>query len=133
MVTPNTYVGYDKDGQQICSCPATDANTYINPEEVKAGIENVISVVSEEMTKVSKALQDVAPDADTAVIVQGTKMTETIEQTCDALGSLSGTFGDSISGLYDQAMAVHDKLQNQANQEARSAVSSTSGVVRVSP
>ncbi len=132
MVSPKTYRGYDEEGKQVCSCTAVDANGYINPDEVKAAIDNVESVVSEQMNNISKALSNVAPEAEEAVIVQGTKMTETIEEICSSLGSLSGTFADSISSLYTESVRAHDEIQTQANDDAYNAVASSSGVVRVS-
>lgn len=131
MVAPKTFIGYDEEGKQICTCTAIDANEYINPEEVQAAIDNVISVTSEEMSKVSSALQKVAPDADSAIIVQGAKMTQAIEETCTAVTGLPTSFGDSISNMYTIALAEHDRLQQEENDEARNTAQSTPGVVRV--
>lgn len=132
MVTPKTYVGYDHEGKQVCSCTAEDANNYLNQAEVQKAIENVEDVVTEQMKVISHALQDVAVDAESAIIVQGTKMTQTIEDTCIALNSLPEQFVSTISSLYDEAVSAHDKLQQQANSDAETKVRSTVGVESVS-
>lgn len=132
MVSPRTYRGYDEEGKLVCSCTAVNANEYINPAEVQAAMTKVEDVVTDQMNNVCKALDNVTPDAEEAIIVQGTKMTEAIEETCSALKSLPGTFADSISSMYTEAISAHDRLQNQANDEARQAVRSTSGVSTVS-
>ena len=59
-------------------------------------------------------------------------MDEVIEDTADALDKVPAQIYDSISGLYTEAEAAHDKIQTAANEEARNAAASYTGVVRVS-
>ena len=130
-LAPKTYTGYDNEGKKVCSCTATDANEYINPEEVQAAIDNVEQVASEQMQTISSALNNIAPEADEAVIVQGTKMTGVIEEICTALSSISGSITDSISSMYTEAVRAHDEIQNRLNDQAYNAVAGSSGVVSV--
>lgn len=132
METPKTYYGFDKDNNQIASCTANDANEIVNPETVKSAIEGVEQAASSGTQDIIGALNNVAPDADEAVIVQGTKMTGVIEEVCSALESIPGSVGDSLSSIYDESVKIHDKYQVEYNSQAESAVRSTEGVVRVS-
>ena len=131
MLAPKTYTGYDQDGNQVCSCTATDACEYINPDEVQAAIDNVERVAEEQIQNIISALQGVAPDASDAVIVEGTKMDGVIEDVCTSLGTVSKSIGDSISSMYTEALSAHDQLQQNSNDQAYNSVISYNGVVRV--
>lgn len=115
MVSPVTYRGFNQEGTCIVQRTGTDANTQINPEQVKAAIENVKTVFAEQMQLVAKSLTNISEDADEAVIVQGTNMTENIEQTASILTELSSTLTQGIDGLYDLAVTAHDQLQTNNN------------------
>lgn len=132
MLTPKTYKGYDSDGKCVIEYTAVDANDYINPAEVQAGIDKVKAAFTEQMKEVGDKLRAITADASEAIIVQGTKMDEVIEDTADALDKVPAQIYDSISGLYTEAEAAHDKIQTAANEEARNAAASYTGVVRVS-
>ena len=132
METPKTYYGFDKDNVQIVSCTANDANEIVNPETVKAAIDAVEQAASSGTQDIIGALNSVAPDADDAVIVQGTKMTGVIEEVCSALETIPGSVLDSVSSYYDEAVKIHDKYQIEYNTQAKNQVSSHEGVVRVS-
>lgn len=131
METPKTYSGYDEEGNFVLTVTAVDANGFINPSEVQTAIENVKTVVKEQMTTVTNAIRNFENDAKEAIIVQGTNMSGVIEDICTSLKQLDGTIGDSISCLYDEAVKVHDAIQTKANSEAYSQCSSQSGVVSV--
>lgn len=133
MISPIKYTGYDKDNNIVGHCTGVNANDYINPAEVGKQVENIESVVKTQLDNIKHALMDISLDAQDAIIVQGTNMKGTIEDICTAVGSLSSTFTNSLSGLYGEAEKAHDKLQEQANADARSAVRKYSGVVRVEP
>ncbi len=121
MVSPKTYRGYNSENKCISQCTAVDANTLINPAEVKKAIENVKTVFAEQMDNVAKALTNVTEDASEAVIVQGTDMTKTIEDTALVLKNLSTEVTSGIDTLYDYAVQAHDKLQESKNNEAYNA------------
>lgn len=132
MESPKTYKGYDKEGKCITTKTAVDATTMLDPAEVKSAIENIKSVMTEQMGKISSALTSLSSDANEAVIVQGTSMSGAIEDTANVLGQIPGTVMGEIEPLYDLAVTTHDKLQREENEKAESAVRSTSGVVSVS-
>ena len=118
MVSPKTWTGYDKDGNVLCRVNAVDANEYINPAEVRAAIDNVKATAEEGIQSIITAINNVEPEASEAVIVQGTKMTETINQTCDALREIPDGIAGAIEELYNMAVREHDRLQNEANDAA---------------
>lgn len=118
MVSPKTYRGYDKDGNVLCTVTAVDANEYINPAEVRSALDKVKTVAEEGMENIVKALNNVEPDASEAVIVQGTKMTETINEVCTAIKDIPENMASSIEEAYPRAVSEHDRLQNEANDTA---------------
>ena len=129
--SPKTYHGYDKDGKCITTQTGLDANTQINPAEVQAAIDNVKSVFEEQMKNVANALTDISTDAEEAVIVQGTSMTGTIEETATLLNGLAGQVTSGIDQLYTYAVEAHDQLQTNNNIDAYNACK-VSGVVSIS-
>ena len=132
LVGPKTYYGYDSNNECVAQCTAPDATTLINPEEVKKAVEDIITAFTESLEEVTNQLRGLTKDTDEALIVKGTKMTETVEQTADAISQIPAQVESSIGELYDNAVEAHRILQEKANEQAREAVSSASGVVRVS-
>lgn len=124
MEVPKTYIGTDAEGQQICSVKAVDANDYINPAEVQAAIEKIKTVVKDEMQNIINGMSNIIIDADEAIIVEGTKMTQTIQDVCTELKKLPDSFIDSISGIYDESIKAHDALQKEENDKAYNAAAS---------
>ena len=133
MVEPKTYTGYDKENNIVGTCTAVDANDYINPADVKRAIDNLESVVNEQVSNISKALTSVAPDASHAVIVKGTNMQATIEEMATSIsdGTITNSIVGSVDEMYTVAVSSHDQLQNSANDEAYNTILSADGVVKV--
>ena len=131
MLAPKTYRGYDQEGNVVVTVTAYDANQYLNPTEVKAAIDNLESVAQDAINKISNALMNVAPDANEAVIVQGTKIQGTIEDVCSAIKTLPGTIVDNVSSMYTESITAHDRLQTKENEAARAQAGSYEGVVSV--
>ena len=131
MLSPRTYYGYNNESKCIASATALDATTLLDPAEVKAAVDNLENVFSTEMSSIATALRNMTTDANEAVIVQGTSMSGTIEDTATAISQIPGQVSSSFSELYSYSCQVHDSLQEQANEEARAAVAGKSGVVRV--
>lgn len=119
MVQVKTFKGYNQQGEVLSTVTAENANNYINPDEVKAAIDNVETVAKNGFENVKKALRNVEPDASEAIVVQGTKMTETIEETGNSLDSFPGLFKESISVLHTESIKVHDQIQTEFNNQAR--------------
>ena len=94
------------------------SNTLINPAEVQAAIDNVKSVFEEQLNNVASSLRDISQDADEAIIVQGTSMEGTIEDTATLLTQVSGQVTQGIDALYDYAVQAHDQLQIIENNKA---------------
>ena len=118
MVSPVTYRGYDQEGKCITQHTGVDANTQINPAEVKAAIENVKTVFAEQMEAIAQSLTNISEDAEEAVIVQGTNMGQTIEDTAMVLKELPNQIIQGIDVLYDYAVQAHDQLQDTNNARA---------------
>lgn len=131
MVAPKSYTGYDKDGNVVVTYTAVDANEYLNPEEVQDAIDNVGTVATEAMSGLSKSLKNIEQDAEEAIIVQGTKMTESIDAVASSLDSIASGITESLSDIYTQSVKAHDTLQNNANDDAYNAVQATANVVSI--
>ena len=128
MVGPETYTAYDKDGNVIGTYTAEDTNNYINPSEVKAALDNLKTVFQEQMKNIARALNDIELDAGDAIIVQGTKMDEEIREMAQAISSDVPTQAlNGIDTLYDTAVSAHDKIQQQLNEQAKSAAQAAAG------
>lgn len=130
MLLPRTYAGYDKDGKVLCKVTAVDANRYLNPDEVSAAIDKVVKTAEESVQNIIRAINNIEPDASEAVVVQGTKMTKTIEETSEMFKALPGIMEASVREYYEVVVAAHDKLQDDANTTAESGAW-ISGVVDV--
>ena len=104
---------------------------YINPDEVKQAIDNLEAVLKEQFKGISDALRGIEQDANEAVIVQGTKMSGTIEETCNALDAIPSSVMSQIGDLYNESVQVHDQLQVEFNEKAKNAAWGNN-VVRVS-
>ena len=131
MESPKTYHGYDSDDNCITTVTADDATNYINPDEVKQAIDNLEAVLKEQFKGISDALRGIEQDANEAVIVQGTKMSGTIEETCNALDAIPSSVMSQIGDLYNESVQVHDQLQTEFNEKAKNAAWGNN-VVRVS-
>ena len=132
MEQPKTYNGYNNEGTLIASYTGADATERINPDEVKAKIENVIQVSAEQTKKICSALENARTDADNAIIVQGTNMDPYIQAAIAAVEKIGSNMESIINSgdLYATAVQVHDELQDKNNQEAYNKTSGTSGVVK---
>ena len=132
MESPKSYNGYDKDNNLIATTTAQDANSYLNPDEVKAAIANIKTVCTSKMNEVGSKLDAVVPVAEKALRVQGQTMGPRITKTASEIKNAGKSMVSSIDDLYSQSVQIHDKMQRDFNDSARSAVQSVSGVVRVS-
>ena len=130
MESPKTYRGYNSEGKVIVQQTAQDANDVINPQEVRAAIEHVKEVFSDEMYKLARSLRAITDDANEAIIVQGTKMDKTIEETAKVLEQIPGQVTNGIDSLYDESVKTHDQLQDNFNSEAYNGCRTT-GVERI--
>ena len=119
MEVPKTYIATNSEGQQVCVAKAQDANNLINPDEVKKALDKIEKVAEEGMKNIISAMTDITYDAEEAIIVEGTKMTETIENVCKELKQVPDTLMGSISSIYQEAVRAHDELQIKANNEAK--------------
>ena len=129
MVSPKTFYGYDESSNCIASCPAQDATYTINPNEVKEALDNLSSVLTEELNRIASALHDV--DVQQAIVVQGTRMSGMIDDTATAISQIPNQIINSLSSVYEYSVSAHDSLQNEYNQNAYDTVRSKTGVVRV--
>lgn len=130
MESPKTYRGYDDQGNAIVTSTAQDANKEINPADVKKNIENVKAVFADEMCKLARGLRNISGDASDAVIVEGTNMKNTIEETAKILEQIAAQVTQGIDALYDEAVAYHDQLQNNLNAQAYNSCR-VNGVTRI--
>ena len=118
MESPKTYKGYDQTGKVIVTKNAADASQEIDPKAVRAGIDNVKEVFTDEMCKLARSLRNISADASEAVIVEGTNMKDTIEETAKILEQIAGQVISGIESLYDESVTYHDQLQSNLNAQA---------------
>ena len=134
-VKPIKYTGKNDEGEVITSQKGPDADTYLNPEEVSAAIDHVVEVFNDafvnEGSSVVNQLRSVIGDSEEAVIVKGLKMTETIEQTADAIAGIPGQVEEQLAPYKKAALNARNEIQNQINDEVKKQVSGTAGVTHV--
>jgi len=118
MVYPNTYRGWDQEGKCINTVTAVDANTQINPAEVKAAIDNIKKVVAEQIKAITDALTNISSDQKNAIRIKGVNLEGVIEKVADQITPLGPQMTQGIDDLYDRALEVHDILQQNNNTEA---------------
>lgn len=125
-----TWSAYDKDGKYINSYVAVDVTTeYLNPDEVKEAIENLESVCNEQFGIVSDKLNTIAPDVGSAINVGDTNMQKTIEEVATQINTdfTPAIMDGGITGLYDEAVRVHNTTQEQCNSDAKSSAQKLAG------
>ncbi len=125
MEVPKVYIATDSEGQNICAVTAQDANSLINPSKVQEAIDNVKNKAEEEIKNIINAITYIKLDAEDAIIVEGTKMTQTIDDICKELKQVPNTILESISSIYGESVKAHDELQIKANEEAYSTANAT--------
>ena len=130
MVSPLTHRGYNKENECIVQKTGVDANTQINPQEVKTAIENVKKTFEEQLGVIANALMDLSKDAGDAVIVQGTNMTKTIEDMASLLKQYASQITNGIDQIYDYSVQAHDIIQQTNNNDAYN-LCMIDGVVRI--
>lgn len=130
LVSPKTYRGYNDNNEVLITKTAVDANTQLNPAEVKKEIENVKAVFDEQMNGIARALKNISEDAGESIVVEGTKMNGTIEDTAQVLSQLGSQVTQGIDTLYDYSVEAHNKLQENNNNAAYNACR-INGVTRI--
>lgn len=131
MVGPATYYGYDKDGNCVAHGTAEDAGNYINPEEIAQAINNLATVMTEQINNIARLLTQVGEDSRSAIVVQGASMGGTLDELNQIIMSLPEQLLSGIEVLYDNAKQAKSACQQQLNSQIYNSVASYSGVVRV--
>jgi len=130
---PITYTGYDSEGKAVATCTAVDANTLLDPQEVKTAIDAVVKAFNETLTNSMNGLRDLTADTDEAIVVKGTKLTDTVNQTADEIGKIPEQVESSFEELYQASIEAHDYIQTEINKQAHDAVQARSDVQYVEP
>lgn len=120
-VSPQTYHGYDSEGNCVSSATASSALDYIDPVAISNAVDKVSTVATDEMKQITTQLSKIKDDSNDAVIVQGTRMTSTFEDVITGINTIPGQIGDSLAELKTLAQQEHDNLQTQFNESARKA------------
>ena len=121
LESPRTYRGYNSNNEVVITKQAANANGDLNPVEVKQAIENVKAVFEEQMNGVARALRNISQDADEAIVVEGTKMNDTIEDTAQVLTQIGPQITQGIDTLYELSVDAHNKIQQNYNNMAYNA------------
>jgi predicted lipoprotein len=139
---PHTYTGYgpkyDTDGktvigeQVITSKTAQDANTYVNPAEVKAAVDKLRTTVKTNVDNIKSKLQNVAVSANGEMLqVEDHTMEPIINEAANSLGQIGPGLESTFNDIVTFAETEHDKKQIEYNQAAEAEVRGTAGVTRV--
>ena len=131
MESPKRYIGYDKDGKQVTIAYGVDANKDIDPSIVKAKINNLDKVMTEEICKIQKALLDITKDASQAIIVNTTSKSGEIEDLVLNLEQYKKVPNQVFEQVYTESVNKHDSMQSDYNQQAENRVRNTSNVDKV--
>ena len=119
MVTPITY--------HCGGCPRSYtaeniSETTINPDEIKAAVEAVLSEIDRASSNIEKNLEPIKEDAKTAYVMDETKtIVKSIESAYENANNKFSTIKNNIKSedLYDKAVKKHDELQGEANIKAK--------------
>ncbi len=139
---PHTYTGYgpkyDTDGktiigeQVITSKTAQDANSYVNPADVKNAVDQLKNTIKNGVDNIQSKLQSVAVDANGKMLkVEDSTMEPIIDEAASSLGQIMPGLTSTFDDVVAFAETEHDKKQIEYNQEAEAAVRGTAGVTRV--
>ena len=120
-VYPNTYAGYDEDGNCVIKRSALDASTeYINPEAVRSAIDNVRNVVDEGFKNIGKAIANISCGQET-LSAEDKTMQPIIDEVAEQIAGGDGDVAplaiqmeESLEVVYETACDVHDDFQKQA-------------------
>ena len=123
-VAVETWAGYDSEGTEIKRIKAADANNDIDPEQIKAAIENVKSACDKEMSVVTDKLSGLTDNALQALRIEGMTLQEYITAISDVINSFGTEIAGVLEPLVGEAQAEHDRLQEQYNSDAESSAAS---------
>lgn len=119
MVLPEEYTAYDQEGKVINHFVAKDANSYINPNEVKVKVDNLKNVFQDQMKMIANELVSLEVDASEAIVVQGKKMDRDLSELAEGISKdVPASALNGIDSLYETAVSEHDKIQNELNDTA---------------
>ena len=130
---PITYTGYDSENKEVATCTAVDATTLLYPEQVKTVIEAVVEAFNTALSNSANDLRALTKDTDEALVVKGTKLTETVEDTATTIDSIPAQVEASFKELYQASITAHDQLQTEINKQAKATLEGHSGVSYVKP
>lgn len=131
MVGQATYYGYDSEGNCVAHGTAQSAGDYISPDEIGQAINNLATVITEQINNIARLLTQVGEDSRSAIAVQGTSMEGTLEELNQIIMSLPEQLLSGIEVLYDNAVQTQNACQEQLNAQMYNSVASYSGVVRI--
>lgn len=127
MLSPAKYTVRDANDNYVTTVWAEKATNYIDPNTVSVRIENVTTVMDEQITLIQNALSAIVDDANQAIVVQSTSMGPQIEELVEALETFKGTPGQSLESVYTASVTAHDSIQEQLNSNAYSTAASRAG------
>ena len=126
-----TYTGYDAEGNLVIRQKAADANDYLNPNSVLNVVGNAQDTIREQFRILIERLDQIATDADLALVVNTLKVNKAVEEFSEALSTLVTPLCENIDTFYQEAVSKNAELQDSLNSNARAAVSQYPGVVSV--
>lgn len=128
-IYPQTYSGYDQDGNCVITRKAESAEaTYISPNEVRSAIENIKKVVNEGLKQIASSIEKVECGKETLVVADKTMQPIVAELAAQIAGQdrseiapLAIQIENALEEIYERACDAHDDIQKQLNSQAESA------------
>lgn len=128
-VYPQTYTGYDEDNNVIITKEAESAENYINPQEVRAAIENIKNVVDTGLKTIASAIEKVNCGEE-ALIVADKTMKPMVEELAEQIAGknrdteiapLAQQMEEALEEVYERACDAYNDIQGQLNTQAENA------------
>ena len=134
LVRVITYKGKIKDGdkEKEISCQAGSAKEVIDPEAIATAVQGVCTAAQEGAQTISQNVGDLSKTASSALKVNNISMKKLVEELAQAAASTSGTVSQMLSDIPQEAEDLHNKLQREANKEARDTLAGE-GATNITP
>ena len=127
---PHTYKGYNDENVPLCVYPAEDANSQINPSEIKKAIESARSIIESSTASLINNISKLESDYSAAVQMEGVTEFDSVKDLKESINNAS-KITDSFEELASAAQKKHDELQVKYNTEAHSSAAEYDGVTQV--
>lgn len=123
LTNPKTYEGIDPSTKEVVGpITAQNADEIIDPAEVAKKIKNASEIIEKEMGNLASGIAPTADDSKEAIIIEGTDMSETINEIANIIKEFATEINKSIEGLYEESVNARNHIQDLLNDQARQSI-----------